>query len=280
MTYHQLKAEAEARLREAPDVENAGFEAETLLLHTASLDRAAFLAKRADDAPTDVQTRLFEAVERRTAGEPLQYVLGEWEFCGLRMFCGPGCLIPRPETELCVEKAIEKLPRGGRFLDLCTGSGCIATAILKSRPDAVGTAVDLSADALIFARKNAAFHKVESRLTLVCAPLEDFLPDFSPDVIVSNPPYVKTADVDAFPAPMRREPRLAFDGGPDGLVFYRRIADRYAPLLAPGGVFVLETGYDTADGVGSILRSRGLATALFPDLAGIPRVCAGKKTNQ
>lgn len=277
MTYRQLKAEAASRLREAPEVENAGFEAETLLLHAASLDRATFLAMRAEDAPKDVETRLFDAVGRRKAGEPLPYVLGEWEFYGLRMFCGPGCLIPRPETELCVEKAIEKLPRGGRFLDLCTGSGCIAAAILKTRPDAVGAAVDISADALAYARKNAAYHQVTDRLTLVCAPLEDFLPDASPDVIVSNPPYVKTADVDAFSAEMRREPRLAFDGGPDGLALYRRIADRFAPFLAPGGAFVLETGYDTARAVDALFRSRGLDTSLFPDLAGIERVCVGVK---
>ncbi len=278
MTYNEFRTEAYALLRKCSDVENPDFEINTIVCHFAKLARAKLLAMRSEEIPEDILGRLWEAVERRLQCEPLQYIIGEWEFFGLRMFCGSGCLIPRPETELLVEKAIEFIPNGGHFLDLCTGSGCISVAILNNRKDVTGTAVDISADALLYARKNAKYHKVENRLELVNMPLEDYLPMTIPDCIISNPPYVKSEDVEAFPPVMRYEPKIAFDGGHDGLDFYKIIAHRYSSrFLKNGGLLLLEAGHDTIREVEAILKYRKMETQVLTDMFGVERVCVGKK---
>ncbi len=278
MTYNEFRAEAKEMLCKCPDVENPDFEITTLICHICSIAKAKLLAVRGEEIPEKYLPELYEAVERRVQQEPLQYIIGEWEFFGLRMFCGQGCLIPRPETELLVEKAIELIPKGGHFLDLCTGSGCISVAILNNRKDVTGTAVDISAEALEYAKKNAAYHKVEKRLEFVNMPLEEYLPITVPDCIISNPPYVKTDDVDAFPIVMKYEPRIAFDGGHDGLEFYKTIAKRYSSrFLKDGGFLLLEAGYDTVREVEAILKYRKMQTQVLEDMFGVERVCIGKK---
>ena len=154
MTYTQLKTQATKLLSANPDVENPDFEVTTIICHFAGIGKAKLLSVRAEEIEPDTLLKMQNAVRRRADGEPLQYVIGEWEFFGLRMFCGEGCLIPRPETELLVEKAIELLPEGTHFLDLCSGSGCISVAILNNRKDVTGTAVDISSAALKYAEKN------------------------------------------------------------------------------------------------------------------------------
>lgn len=279
MTYNEFRTEAIAKLRDCTDVENPDFEITTLICHICSLQKARLLAIRGESIPEKYLPTLSEAVERRLQHEPLQYIIGEWEFFGLRMFCGQGCLIPRPETELVVEKAIEFIPKGGHFLDLCAGSGCISVAILNNRKDVTGTAVDISPEALEYAKKNAEYHKVEKRLEIVNMPLEEYLPITVPDCIISNPPYVKTKDVDAFPQVMKYEPRIAFDGGHDGLEFYKTIAKRYsARFLKDGGFLIFEAGYDTVREVEAILKYRKMETTVLEDMFGVERVCIGKKT--
>ena len=278
MTYNEFRTEAQRLLCECSDVENPDFEISTIICHICSIGRARLLAVRGEQIAEKHLPLLREAVERRVQHEPLQYIIGEWEFFGLRMFCGSGCLIPRPETELLVEKAIELIPKNGHFLDLCTGSGCISVAILNNRKDVTGTAVDISADALGYARRNAEYHKVEKRLELVNMPLEEYLPIKIPDCIISNPPYVKTADVDAFPPVMKYEPRIAFDGGHDGLEFYKTIAKRYtARFLKDGGYLLFEAGYDTVREVEAILKYRKMETGVLEDMFGVERVCIGRK---
>ncbi len=278
MTYNEFRTEASVKLRDCVDVENPDFEITTIICHICSIGKARLLAIRGESIPDILLPKLMEAVERRVQHEPLQYIIGEWEFFGLRMFCGQGCLIPRPETELLVEKAIELIPKGGHFLDLCTGSGCISVAILNNRKDVTGTAVDISSDALEYAKKNAEYHKVKKRLEIVNMPLEEYLPIKIPDCIISNPPYVKTMDVDAFPPVMKYEPRIAFDGGHDGLEFYKTIAKRYsARFLKDGGFLIFEAGYDTVREVEAILKYRKMQTTVLEDMFGVERVCIGKK---
>lgn len=278
MTYNQLKNFLIEALSKNADVENADFEAAILICHFAGINKAKLLSVRAEEVPEDILGKVENAAEKRAGGAPLQYVIGEWEFFGLRMFCGEGCLIPRPETELLVEKATELLPHGAHFLDLCAGSGCISVAILNNRKDVTGTAVDISADALAYAQKNAKYHKVENRLEIVNMPLEDYQPIKIPYCIISNPPYVKTADVDAFPSVMKYEPRIAFDGGFDGLEYYKIIAKRYSTrFLEDGGYLLLEAGYDTVREVEAILKYRKMQTEVLSDMFGIERVCIGKK---
>ena len=278
MTYNEFRTEAQEKLRYCTDVENPDFEITTIICHICSIGKAKLLAIRGENIPEELVPKMREAIYRRVRHEPLQYIIGEWEFFGLRMFCGKGCLIARPETELLASKAIELIPKGGHFLDLCTGSGCISVAILNNRKDLTGTAVDISASALEYAKRNAEYHKVDTRLEIVNMPLEEYLPINIPDCIISNPPYVKTRDVDAFPDVMKYEPRIAFDGGYDGLEFYKLIAKRYsARLLRDGGIIMLEAGYDTVREVEAILKYRKLQTEVLEDMFGVERVCIGRK---
>ncbi len=278
MTYSEFKTEAKKRLSAIKDVENPEFEISILICHFAKITKAHLLAIRHEIIPQETLEKLTEAIARRERCEPLQYIIGEWEFFGLRMFCGSGCLIPRPETELLVEKAINLIPEGGHFIDLCTGSGCISVAILNNRSDVTGTAVDISKDALAYAEKNAKYHKVEKRLELINCSLEDFIPIKIPDCILSNPPYVKTKDVDNFSETMKYEPRIAFDGGFDGLEFYKMIAQRYSSrFLEDDGILLLEAGYDTVRQVEAILKYRKMETEVLTDIFGVERVVLGRK---
>lgn len=278
MTYNEFRTEAQEKLRYCTDVENPDFEITTIICHICSIGRAKLLAIRGEQIPQELLFKMQDAIERRVRHEPLQYIIGEWEFFGLRMFCGEGCLIPRPETELLVEKAIELIPKGGHFLDLCTGSGCISVAVLNNRKDITGTCVDISADALKYAKRNAEYHKVDKRLEIVNMPLEEYLPIKIPDCIISNPPYVKTDDVNAFPDVMKYEPRIAFDGGHDGLEFYKIIAKRYsARFLRDGGIIMFEAGHDTVREVEAILKYRKMQTQILEDMFGVERVCIGRK---
>lgn len=221
----------------------------------------------------EIPLRLFDEFEydaaldgiiaRRTGGEPLEYIIGRTVFCGLDFFVSPDCLIPQTDTEIVAEEAA-KLLGGGKFLDLCTGSGCIAVVLAKR--GARGTAVDISPAALDIAKKNAELNGVSDKIDFVRADV------FAPldlgagyDVIVSNPPYVRSGDIDALPPEVRREPRIALDGGDDGLIFYRRIAKIAGEHLSPRGALVLEIGYDEAADVMSILDAHGFSGRVEKD---------------
>lgn len=188
-----------------------------------------------------------EALSRLNDGEPLAYVIGEWYFYGETYSLNPDCLIPRPDTEHLVDALLELVPKNGRFADLCTGSGCIAISTLVHRPDLRADAVDLSEGALEAAKKNAVSNGVNDRISVRRADVlrgEGLTGLY--DVIVSNPPYIRT-DVIPTLDTVRREPVRALDGGEDGLDFYRAILAKYEKHLAPGGRFVFEIGYDQAD---------------------------------
>ena len=211
---------------------------------------------------------LKNAVSRAESGEPLQYVLGEWYFRRGVFEVGPDCLIPRQETELVAEKAIELLPAGGRLADLCTGSGCIAVSVLQERPDCTALAVDISERALRIAVRNAAGNGVDGRVRFkkgdVLAP--GCLGDEKFDVIVANPPYVRSEVIDTLPAQVRAEPRIALDGGPDGLLFYRGIIKNYERNVADGGYMVFEIGYDQRKAL------EDLGFTVYDDYSGNPRI--------
>ncbi len=213
---------------------------------------------------------------RRAAGEPLQYILGEQDFFGLRFRVDGRVLIPRPETEILCEKALDFLRTrpGMKALDLCAGSGALAVTLALRCPDAEVWACDISPDALEVAGENARRFGAAVRFAQgdLFAPLsgERF------DLIVSNPPYVARSDLDKLQPEVRREPVLALDGGPDGLDFYRRIAREAPPHLHEGGRILLEVGAGQAEAVASMLAARNfLPDEILRDLSGIPRVvCA------
>ncbi len=206
------------------------------------------------------------ALARLKEGVPVAHLLGEWDFYDLTFFVSEQCLIPRPDTEHLAEYLIRNLPKNAFFWDLCCGSGCIAVTVLKHRPDTKALAVDLSGGALEIARKNAHRHGVEDRITIRKADVLEGLPDAcAPDAIVSNPPYIASAVVDTLDESVRNyEPRMALDGGADGLDFYRVLLSRFAPALkqgdadAPAPFLALEIGYDQGDAL------RVLAQELLP----------------
>jgi len=277
MTYNEFKAEAISKLGAITD--NALFEAETLITSIAGMKRNELLLRRGNTIPDSTLEKLGAALSRRMAYEPLQYIIDEWEFFGLRIFCGEGCLIPRPETEMLAEIAIKTLPRNGKLLDLCTGSGCISIAVLNNRPDVTAVAVDISEDALKYARKNAEYHNIsQGRLKLVKADLYDFVLNDFPDVIVSNPPYIKTGDIQSLSPEVKHEPMIALDGGHDGLDFYKLIAKFFAKkYLKDGGSCAVEVGYDISEEVAAIFRSQRLETSLLRDMYEVERVCLARK---
>lgn len=245
----------------AVGIDDPETEASLFLEHFAGVTYATLLADR--DRIYDVAA-LDAAVARRLAREPLQYILGAWEFCGHRFTVNEHCLIPRPDTEILVEEAIRRLPEGAHFADLCTGSGCIAVATLCHRPDTRAVALELYEETLSLATENASFNGVAERFLPLRADLlsdgVDALAAHAPfDAILSNPPYIRTGDLDGLAEEVQKEPRAALDGGEDGLIFYRAIMRDYAPTVKPGGLILLEIGYDQADDL------RRLCAELLPD---------------
>lgn len=230
-------------------IDTPAYEAALLLETFAGASRSTLMSDR---ARLYSSSALESAVARRLAREPLQYILGEWFFFGCRFTVSPHCLIPRPDTELLVENAIRILPREARIADLCTGSGCIAVATLVHRPDVTADALELYPETLALACENAKRNGVANRFTPIEADLlRDGVSLLSPhapyDAILSNPPYIPTADIAALSPEVRSEPLPALDGGADGLTFYRAILRDYAPLVKLGGHIFLEMAYDQAN---------------------------------
>ena len=206
-------------------------------------------------------------IERRLSGEPLQYVLGEWEFYGLPFYVDRTVLIPRPDTERLVETALSLLSENKRdVLDLCCGSGCIGVALAVCGGANV-TAADVSADALAMTERNARRNGVS--VQTVQSDLFDSV-EGAFDLIVCNPPYLTREEMDARDASLRFEPPLALFGGEDGLDFYRRIASDYPRFLKPGGTLLLEIGMTQKDAVGAMFER----SECIDDYGGRPRVIA------
>jgi release factor glutamine methyltransferase len=258
-------------------------EAGSLLQHVIRRDRTFVLA-HPEQQLTQTQLQTFrELLTRRAAGEPLQYLTARQSFFGLDFEVAPSVLIPRPETELLVELALETLQnlRAPSICDVGTGSGCIAITLLHERTDAHAIAIDISAAALEIAKRNALRHAVESRLTFVQANCFSSLsPDeFFFDLIVSNPPYVAEDALAGLQREVRdHEPREALAGGPDGLDVVRRLLSEGDAFLKPGGHLLIEIGFNQASAVESLLEKQAwLAKGIRPDLQGIPRVVVLQK---
>lgn len=241
----------------------------------------AWLIAHADEVAAPEAEQVFAAlVGRRRQGEPIAYILGKREFYGLEFTLTPAVLIPRPETELLVELAFERVPRKAalRVLDLGTGSGAVAVALAKGRPQARVTAVDIDYAALSVARANAKRHGVSVRF--FCGDWFGALSAETFDLIVSNPPYVAAADPHLAVGDVRFEPQRALLGGADGLDCIRAIVAGAAAHLAPGTWLLFEHGYDQAEACRALLEAAGYREVQsWPDLAGIPRVSGGRGRN-
>ncbi len=231
---------------------------------------------------TDAETvSLQQMADRRAGGEPLQYILGEWEFYGLRMFVGEGVLIPRPDTETLVDAVLERFSKTDApdILDLCSGSGCIALALQDNLPHAHVHAVEKSDQALTYLHKNTVYHG--NRVEIHHADVLDARTSAAfptADVIVSNPPYLTAADMTVLQTEVQHEPAMALEGGEDGLRFYREITALWKHTLKPGGMLAFEVGMGQAADVAEILKTNGFAQIeIRRDAAGIERVVQGFK---
>lgn len=268
MTYFAL-----CRRLSAAGIENASGEAALLLEHFCGADTSRLPLEE----DRDWQSQALEnAVLRREAHYPLQYLLGEWDFFRQTYEVSPDCLIPRADTEILVEEAIRLLPPNARFADLCTGSGCIAISTLAERRDTQAVALEKYPRTLAIARRNAERNGVADRFS----PLEeDLLAPRTPlseeplHAILSNPPYIPRRDLSSLAPELSSEPAAALDGGEDGLLFYRAILRDYAKYLRPDGFFLLEIGYDQAEAVCAIAREAGFPVfRLRRDYGGNDRV--------
>jgi release factor glutamine methyltransferase len=266
-------ATATRRLASA-GVEGPRAEARRLLEAAAGVSRERLLAAPEAPLPPEAAAAFARAVGRRAAREPFAYVAGRREFYGLVFAVGPGVLVPRPETETLVEAALAAFPDRAaplRVLDMGVGSGCLLLTVLSLYPNARGTGTDLSPAALAAAAANARTLGVADRASLRAASWGEGLdPPF--DLVLSNPPYIATAEIEALePEVAAHEPRLALDGGPDGLDAYRALTSDLLRLLAPDGVAVLEIGRGQEDRLAGWFGARGLAVSFRRDLAGVVR---------
>jgi release factor glutamine methyltransferase len=258
-------------------------EAASLLSHALSRDRA-FLVTHSDDALTPDELRSYlSAVERRASGAPLQYITGAQEFYGLDFEVNENVLIPRPETELLVETALEilKETRAPFVCDVGTGSGCIAVSLLHTRRDARALALDVSPAALEVAARNAARNGVSDRIDFLVSDCFDALaPDGHGaarfDLVASNPPYVAEDDLEGLQREVRdHEPRVALTPSGDGLSVIRRLVSESPRHLKPGGHLLLEIGFDQHEHVAALVDPRvWTLLGIHVDLQGIPRTVA------
>lgn len=264
---------AMSKALEAAGVPDPVTDAAALLAHVTGRHALTLRLDTDTRISSDVLAAYTTLCERRKHREPLQWILGSQSFLGHDFEVGPHVLIPRPETELLAEAVIDRLksPASPAVLDLCCGSGCIAVSVALARPDARVTASDLSPDALTAARRNA--ERLGAVVSFLQSDLLDNVDAGPFDVIVSNPPYIPSTDCDTLQEEVRREPRMALDGGPDGLAFYRRIAETAPPHLKPGGRLLLETGHDQHEAVAALLAGRGFREIrAIRDYAGIQRI--------
>ena len=259
----QLYLDARKRLLETEDAQSAGFLARNLLCHVTGKDQAEILRDGEMYVGDDVCDAMDAAVTRIQSGEPLAYILNQWEFYGLKLYVDSNVLIPRDDTCAVTALAIQKalfLEKGPRILDLCTGSGCIGLAIASRVKDARVTLADISKEALAVAKKNTVLNHMTGRVSCVQSDAlgkpSAFLGKF--DMIVSNPPYITTREMTELPLSVSQfEPHLALHGGTDGLDFYRSIVANYTEALKPGGYICFEFGMGQGDGVCRILEENG-----------------------
>lgn len=261
--YSQLYLDARASFMKLEDQQTASLLARNLLCYVSGKTQEQIIADREMYANQDICAAMENVVQRVLDGEPLAYVLGEWSFYGMTLYVDHHVLIPRDDTCAVTQLAIKRglfLEQDPRVLDLCTGSGCIGLAVASRVKDARVTLADVSRDALAVAKKNITRHKLSARVSCVQAdalqPASSFLGKF--DMIVSNPPYVTTAEMEQLPGSVKdHEPHLALHGGDDGLDFYRAIVKNFTPALKPGGFMCFEFGMGQGDAVCDILQKNG-----------------------
>ena len=280
-TYNNLYLDLRTELKRAGD-EEATQSARELVCSAAGKTREEFVRDGSLYASPEVERAARRLVQRHLAGEPVAYLIGEWEFYGLPLDISPAVLIPRPDTEVLATKLIDAARSAGpcRILDLCAGSGCIGLAAAANLPNARVLLGELDDEALKVCRQNIRRSNLTGRVTSMKLDAREkpmrSLGEFR--FLVSNPPYIPSADIGTLDASVREhEPRLALDGGEDGLDFYRRIIGGAQDYLKRGGQILLEIGSGQAQAVSELLREAGFKEIdVCRDFAGLDRVVSGR----
>ena len=282
-TWEALLKEGQEIL-EAAGIEEAGLDAWLLLEYESGKNRAYYFAHCKEEADEEIKTPYMEKIRKRAQHIPLQHLTHQGYFMGYEFFVNENVLVPRQDTEVLVEEALSliKEKEVPQILDMCTVSGCILLSILLEREDALGTGADLSEKALSVAEKNRETYHLETRAELIKSDMfqsgyfEGKKESF--DIIVSNPPYIPTEEIEKLQAEVRfHDPFMALDGKEDGLYFYRIIAKNAGEYLKPGGFLACEIGCDQGEDVKKMFESCGFSDVkVIKDLAGLDRVVSGK----
>ena len=274
MTYREAVEFGTKSLTDA-GVPDAALDAWYLLQMVCRIERSYYYVHGEEDITQDAQKEYEIAVQKRAEHIPLQYIIGEQEFMGLRFKVNSNVLIPRQDTETLVEQVLKIVKPGMKVLDLCTGSGCVLISVLKNAPELTGMGSDISKTALLVAKENAKLHEVDAEW--VRSDLFDNITETF-DVIMANPPYIPTGEILSLMPEVRDfEPESALDGGADGLDFYRKIAGQVKDYLNPGGYVYMEIGYDQGEAVSELMRNAGFTEVeVIKDLARNDRVVKGK----
>lgn len=274
MTYREAVEFGTKCLTDA-GVPDAALDAWYLLQMVCKIERSYYYVHGEEDITQDAQKEYEIAVQKRAEHIPLQYIIGEQEFMGLRFKVNSNVLIPRQDTETLVEQVLKIVKPGMKVLDLCTGSGCVLISVLKNAPELTGMGSDISKTALLVAKENAKLHEVDAEW--VRSDLFDNITETF-DVIMANPPYIPTGEILSLMPEVRDfEPENALDGRADGLDFYRKIAGQVKDYLNPGGYVYMEIGYDQGEAVSELMRNAGFTEVeVIKDLARNDRVVKGK----
>lgn len=255
-------------------IDDAEFDARCMAEFALNCD-SFYLRMNGSDTVGEADAKTyFDLIDRRMNGEPLQYLLGEWEFMGLSFKVGKGVLIPRPETELLVEFAIDFLKDKSNpvVFDLCSGSGCIAISVAKLCPNSMVYAVEKSDIAFGYLEENIKLNGVNN-IKAVKGDIFDknLLSELSPDLILSNPPYIRSDEIDGLQKEVKREPAMALDGGEDGYDFYHALSDDWIRRLKKGGAIAVECAEDQTEYICDLFSDFASETKAYKDYSGLPR---------
>ena len=280
MTYQELYQLGKKELKKA-GVDTPAFDAICLFSHCCGMDRTKLIVHGNEEVIALQAKAFLQAIAKRAARYPLQYLLGEWEFMGLPFFVGEGVLVPREDTEVLVNTALVSLQNvnSPRILDLCAGSGAVSIGFWSQKNDAEVTAVELSQTALGYLQKNIVRHGANVTIKqrdVLLGPWQGENESF--DAVLSNPPYIPSKDIATLQPEVQKEPPLALDGGEDGLLFYRVIGEKWLPCLKPGGFLAVEIGVHRAEAVEALFLKCGLKSIkTVRDFNNMERVVTGWK---
>lgn len=280
MVIRELVGKCIAELKEN-NIENAVFDAHLIVREVLGLEPIDLVLDSKREVSEEDAKKAFAFCKRRCQREPLQYILGVQEFMGIGFEVDKDVLIPRADTETLVEEAL-KFHGGMNVLDICSGSGCIALSVAHFNKNAYVTGLDISDKALSLSAKNAERLKLTERVRFKKCNILTQVPDGVYDLILSNPPYIETDEIDKLQKEVRAfEPRLALDGGADGLMFYRRICSVAPKLLQRNGRLLFEVGFNQADAVEELMTDCGLKNIRrIKDLCGVERVLCGERAEK